>query len=85
MNKSAMLCALLAGLGGVGCASKYADVPTPTRFYAAQQNKIQAAQHWQVIANHVSETRGITAGPEHVCVITLQWPQIDTPVAQRSG
>ncbi len=23
----------------------------------------------QVIANHVSETRGITAGPEHVCVV----------------
>ena len=55
MNKSAILCALLAGVGLSGCASKYADVPTPTRFEAAAQKKLQAAQHWQVIAGHVAE------------------------------
>lgn len=55
MNKSAILCALLAGLGLSGCASKYADVPTPTRFEAAAQKKLQAAHHWQVIAGHVAE------------------------------
>lgn len=34
-----------------GCASRYADVPQPTRFEASKQTKLQAAQHWQIIAN----------------------------------
>jgi len=55
MNKSAVLCAMLAVAGLSGCASRYADVPTPTRFEAAQQKKLQAAHHWQVIAGHVAD------------------------------
>jgi len=35
-----------------GCAHKYADVPTPTRFANENQQKLQAARHWQLIANH---------------------------------
>ena len=35
-----------------GCASRYADTPQPTRFETSKQSKLQAAQHWQVIANN---------------------------------
>jgi len=35
-----------------GCAARYADVPTPTRFENSKQNKLQAAAHWQVIADN---------------------------------
>lgn len=35
-----------------GCASRYADVPQPTRFESSKQKKLQAAQHWQVIADN---------------------------------
>lgn len=39
----------------IGCTPRYADVPAPTRFENSTQQKLQAAQHWQVIANHFAE------------------------------
>lgn len=36
----------------IGCAPRYADVPAPTRFENNVQQKLQAAQHWQAIADH---------------------------------
>lgn len=44
----------LALVGVSGCATRYADVPAPTRFENAQQQKLQAASHWQIIANHAA-------------------------------
>lgn len=42
----------LAGMV-VGCGTpRYADVPAPTRFDNSKQQKLQAAQHWQIIADH---------------------------------
>lgn len=35
-----------------GCASRYADAPQPTRFETSKQKKLQAAQHWQIIADN---------------------------------
>lgn len=38
-----------------GCAApRYADVPAPTRFENSKQQQIQAAQHWQLIAENVA-------------------------------
>lgn len=39
----------------IGCAPRYADVPAPTRFENSTQQKLQAAQHWQTIANHFAQ------------------------------
>ncbi len=36
----------------IGCAPRYADVPAPVRFENSVQQKLQAAQHWRVIADH---------------------------------
>ena len=38
----------------VGCAARYADVPAPTRFENTKQPKLQAAEHWRSIAEHVA-------------------------------
>ncbi|WP_374489701.1 hypothetical protein [Zoogloea sp.] len=55
MNKFATS-GLLLMLAGVvaGCTPRYADVPAPTRFENSTQQKIQAAQHWQKIAEHMA-------------------------------
>ncbi len=47
-----LLLATVLGAGTAGCASRYADVPTPTRFANENQLKLQAARHWQLIAEH---------------------------------
>lgn len=54
MNKiiAAGLAAAVIGMGG--CASRYADVPAPTRFENSEQKKLQAAAHWRNIAEHVA-------------------------------
>lgn len=44
------VCAALAG-----CTPRYADTPTPTRFATEEQQKLQAARHWQLIADHFAE------------------------------
>lgn len=53
--KRFMIVGMAVALAGLtGCASRYADVPAPTRFENAKQHKLQAAQHWQLIAGHVA-------------------------------
>ena len=48
--------AVLIGMAAVallgGCASKYTDAPTPTRWEASRQHKLTAAEHWRRIADH---------------------------------
>lgn len=46
------LAAVAACLGFTGCTARYADVPAPTRFANEEQQKLQAARHWQLIADH---------------------------------
>ena len=45
----------LAGLMAGCAAPRYADVPAPTRFENTQQQRLQAAQHWQTIADHFAK------------------------------
>ncbi|WP_148042263.1 hypothetical protein [Pseudomethylobacillus aquaticus] len=45
---------LIAALLSAGCASKYAEAPTPTKFEASEQGKLQAARHWELIAKNIS-------------------------------
>lgn len=45
---------VLAMAGMVGCTSRYADVPAPARFENTKQQKLQAADHWRSIADHVA-------------------------------
>ena len=53
MNKLAQsgIALALAGMM-IGCAPRYADVPAPTRFENAKQDKLQAAGHWRRVADH---------------------------------
>lgn len=44
----------LAMAGLSGCVSRYADVPAPVRFSNVTQSKLQAAKHWQIIAEHAA-------------------------------
>lgn len=46
--------ALLVMTAFAGCTSRYADVPQPTRFDNTKQQKLQAAEHWKVIAGHAA-------------------------------
>jgi len=57
MRKIATATILATVITGItsGCATQYADVPTPTRFANSKQEKLQAAQHWKVIADHFAE------------------------------
>lgn len=49
------LLAAVVGASAFGCASPHADVPAPTRFANEDQLKLQAARHWQLIADHFAE------------------------------
>jgi hypothetical protein len=52
MYKFVITSLALACFGLAGCASRYADTPAPTRFSNEEQQKLQAARHWQLIADH---------------------------------
>lgn len=56
MKRLATICALASMvflLGG--CAtSKFSDNPNSTRFEASNQYKLQAAEHWHIIAEHMA-------------------------------
>lgn len=55
MRTVSLLLAALLAAGTAGCASRHADVPAPTRFANEDQQKLQAARHWQLIADHFAE------------------------------
>lgn len=55
MRKIVLASLAIAVAGTFGCASRYADVPAPTRFENTQQQKLQAADHWRNIADHVAK------------------------------
>ncbi len=52
-----LVTALITSLFGLsGCAApRYSDAPTPTRFAVSQQQALQAAAHWQAIADNMAE------------------------------
>ncbi len=51
--KKSLFVAAIAGMAG--CATQYADVPTPARFQNSEQMRLQAAEHWRLIAGHVAK------------------------------
>ncbi|MDR3300875.1 MAG: hypothetical protein LBU43_13010 [Candidatus Accumulibacter sp.] len=55
----ALVCLFLAG-----CAHKYADVPAPTRFKNSDQQKLQAANHWQLIADNFAGQLATSLGSQ---------------------
>lgn len=55
MKKIIFTAVALACVGMAGCASRHADVPAPTRFANEDQQKLQAARHWQLIAEHFAD------------------------------
>jgi hypothetical protein len=56
MKKLLLTGVALAIAGLLGCAApRYADVPAPTRFANTKQQKLQAAEHWQTIAEHFAK------------------------------
>ncbi|MDD2883700.1 MAG: hypothetical protein PHT48_01500 [Dechloromonas sp.] len=54
MNLFRISAVVAALLGVTACASQYADVPAPTRFKSNEQLRLQAAEHWRAIADHVA-------------------------------
>lgn len=54
MRKLVMTSLMVAMASMAGCASRYADVPAPARFENTKQQKLQAADHWRSIADHVA-------------------------------
>lgn len=45
----------LSGLALLGCAPKFSSTPTVTKFEISEQNKLQAAKHWELIARNISK------------------------------
>lgn len=53
-----MIGACVALLFLSGCATQYSSVPSPTNFPTAEQQKLQAASHWNTIAQNVADRMG---------------------------
>jgi hypothetical protein len=45
----------MAAILFAGCATEYSEVPRPTNYSVLKQKKMQAASHWELIANDVAE------------------------------
>lgn len=56
MVKKFCLAACLFGLTFSGCMTPYSEAPIPTNFSHTEQIKIQAASHWESVANHLAQT-----------------------------
>lgn len=48
------LTAIVAASVICGCAAPYSEAPIPINYKHTQQNKIQAGEHWQIIANDLA-------------------------------
>lgn len=62
LSKAVTAITLAAALAG--CAVPYSPAPIATNFPAARQEKLQAAAHWNAIADHI-EQRIVTAMKKH--------------------
>ena len=65
MKKVMVFAVAIALAGMTGCASRHADVPTPTRFANENQQKLQSARHWQLIAEHFAGQVAESIGGNH--------------------
>lgn len=64
---------LIAGMAAIflaGCATGYSEVPRPTNYSVLKQKKIQAASHWDVIANDVAEQLKNSLSKDEILYIT---------------
>jgi hypothetical protein len=55
MRNISVLGAAIALVVLAGCAGRYSDVPTPTRYANSEQHKLMAADHWRLIANDFAQ------------------------------
>jgi hypothetical protein len=55
MRNISVLGAVIALVVLTGCAGKYSDVPTPTRYEKSGQQKLMAADHWRLIADDFAQ------------------------------
>jgi len=54
--KKELLVLAFSGLVFLGCATPYSEAPLATNFNNSEQKELQAASHWQVIAEHLSKS-----------------------------
>lgn len=85
MKRLATVCALASmGLLLGGCAApKYADNPNASRFEVSNQYKLQAAEHWHIIAEHMAnqlsadlKSRGTTR-PLYIVPASKDYPFVE--------
>lgn len=51
MNKIAVVCGMALAVTALSaCTQRFADTPSPTRFEASKQLKLQSASHWRAVA-----------------------------------
>lgn len=64
---------LLAGMAALllaGCAAQYSEAPRPTNFSILQQKKLQAASHWELIADDVAEQIKNSVGKDQILYVS---------------
>lgn len=85
MKRLATVCALASmGLLLGGCAApKFADNPNASRFEVSNQYKLQAAEHWHLIAEHMAsqlstdlKARGVTR-PLYILPSSKDYPFVE--------
>lgn len=57
MTAAKVISAIVGSLVLTGCAAPYTETPLATNFPTSKQPKLQAAAHWNVIANDVAKFR----------------------------
>ncbi|MDD2384252.1 MAG: hypothetical protein PHN18_08705 [Sulfurospirillaceae bacterium] len=59
----------LFGLALSGCMTPYSEAPIPVNFPHTEQNKLQAAMHWESIGSHLAKTIIEQAGDKKIIYI----------------
>ncbi|CAN5219634.1 hypothetical protein BH11PSE11_BH11PSE11_09870 [soil metagenome] len=68
---------LVAGIAAIflaGCAAEYSEAPRPTNYSIMKQKKVQAASHWDLIANDVAEQIKNSVGSNELLYVTPPVP-----------
>lgn len=69
--KRALPSVLLAAVLAAGCTMPYTEAPLATNFETTKQKKLQAAQHWHLIAEDVAKQISADIGPSRVLHVQL--------------
>ena len=68
INKSIVISALSVMVLG-GCAAPHSEAPLATNFPTTKQPKLQAAAHWNVIANDVAKRMAVRIEPKRALYV----------------